>query len=310
MKMILYSNMDSKKYDISNMVYNIQLSTELNIASKLTFSYVKQGYQAPNGSLVIFSYEDQVIFKGYIFNSTNNTENISVICYDQLKYFQNKDTILLNNQTATNILELIINKNHLVKGEIENTGVILNQQIFQNKSFLDIMNACLEETLTASKKKFILRDENGKICLRNIESLKQDVIIGTKNLASKYTYEKNIENNTFNQIKLVKKNKDTLEQFIVKDSSNINKWGLLQYYEEVNENTDNSLIKKKAEDLLSLYNKEERRLMIDDCMLNPLCIAGNIVRIYLENLGIDQYCIIKSSSLNFKDKRMNMEVML
>lgn len=311
MNLIIHSSQDKKIYNFNELAYDIQLNTELGVASKLSFSYLKNGFQAPNGSLVIFSYEDKVLFKGFIFTSTNDLRKISVVCYDQIKYFQNKDSFIIENQKASSVLELIVNKQQLEKGTIENTEVVLASQIFQNKSYLDILNECLDQTLIASRKKFILRDEEGKVCLRNIESLKTDVILGTKSLAKDYSYEKSIENETYNQIKLVKKNKNVLENFIVKDSQSINKWGLLQYYEEVNENLDDSLIKKKAEDLLKLYNKEQRKLIFNDSSLNVKCIAGNLIRVFIENLGIDQYCIIKSSTFNFKgDKRMDVEVIL
>lgn len=307
-QLIIHNHVNQERLNFTDLVESISLSTEINKPSKLKFTYLKQGFQAPNGSLVIFSYKDKVMFKGYIFNSINTEKHIEVLCYDQLRYFQNKDSFITKNQTLSNVLKFIISKNQLEEGVIEDTQVILDSKIYQNKAYLDVLEEMLDFTLIQSDKQFILRDENGKICLRDITKLKTGVIIGTGHLASSYTYEKSIDENTFNAVKLTKKNGETLESFLVVDSFNINKWGLLQYYEEV-ENLSDTLIKQKAEELLNYYNKETKKLSFNDCILNENCIAGNIIQVYLENLGINQNCIIKSATMDFKNTmRMNLEV--
>lgn len=307
-QLIIHNHVNQERLNFTDLVESISLSTEINKPSKLKFTYLKQGFQAPNGSLVIFSYKDKVMFKGYIFNSINTEKHIEVLCYDQLRYFQNKDSFITKNQTLSNVLKFIISKNQLEEGVIEDTQVILDSKIYQNKAYLDVLEEMLDFTLIQSDKQFILRDENGKICLRDLTTLKTNVIIGTGHLASSYTYEKSIDENTFNAVKLTKKNGETLESFLVVDSFNINKWGLLQYYEEV-ENLSDTLMKQKAEELLNYYNKETKKLSFNDCILNENCIAGNIIQVYLENLGINQNCIIKSATMDFKNTmRMNLEV--
>ena len=307
-QLIIHNHVNQERLNFTDLVESISLSTEMNKPSKLKFTYLKQGFQAPNGSLVIFSYKDKVMFKGYIFNSINTEKHIEVLCYDQLRYFQNKDSFITKNQTLSNVLKFIISKNQLEEGVIEDTQVVLDSKIYQNKAYLDVLEEMIDFTLIQSDKQFILRDENGKICLRDLTTLKTNVIIGTGYLASSYTYEKSIDENTFNAVKLTKKNGETLESFLVVDSFNINKWGLLQYYEEV-ENLSDTLIKQKAEELLNYYNKETKKLSFNDCILNENCIAGNIIQVYLENLGINQNCVIKSATMDFKNTmRMNLEV--
>ena len=69
-----------------------------------------------------------------------------------------------------------------------------------------------------------------------------------------YDYESSIDENTYNRIKLVYDNEDAgkREVYIAQDSSNINRWGILQYFDALQRRKTGEA---KADALLQLYNK-------------------------------------------------------
>ena len=118
--------------------------------------------------------------------------------------------------------------------------------------------------------------------LQNIESMKTDVLIDEET-GENYTYTSSIDELTYNQIRLYYDNEEsgTRELYIAKDSSNINRWGVLQYTEQLNDPTSGQV---KADALLEYYNKVTRGLDISGCVMKGKLQAGNSVGAIL-NLG-------------------------
>lgn len=125
-------------------------------------------------------------------------------------------------------------------------------------------------TLENKKKLYVLYDDFGKLTLKNIESMKLNLLIDG-DTAENFNYESSIDNNTYNRIKLYYDNKDTgkrevfispqnLDEFNASD--NIKKWGVLQYCESIDDKTTNP--QHKADSLLGLYNRKTRRLSINN----------------------------------------------
>lgn len=109
---------------------------------------------------------------------------------------------------------------------------------------------------------YCLRDEYGAVCLRDIADLQLPLIIGDNSLCYEYDWEKSIDDEFYNQVKLVSGNKKTghADVYITKDSGSIEKYGMLQYYEKLENDSDPAKAKAKADALLKLYNHEKKRL--------------------------------------------------
>lgn len=101
---------------------------------------------------------------------------------------------------------------------------------------------------------FVLYDDYGKLALKNIENMKISGYIIYNESAENFEYTSSIDEQTYNQIKLSYDNDDTgkREIYITKDSSNIQKWGVLQYYDTLTKKENG---KAKADALLKLYNQ-------------------------------------------------------
>ncbi len=201
------------------------------------------------------------IFFGFIFTKKRNKDGlISVTAYDQLRYLKNKDTIQYDNKTASGLIRSIAGDFRLALGEIEDTGYVIPKRLEDNKTLFDMIKNALEETLKVRKKIYVLYDDFGKLTLKNIEKMKLDVSINQQS-AEDFDYSSSIDSNTYNKIKLVYPNQDTgkREPYEAKDPSSMNRWGVLQYFENL-ENPENG--QAKADGLLPLYNRKTRTLSV------------------------------------------------
>ena len=140
--------------DVSELASDISYSTSLmGYAGKLTFNMRKDdslGLQ--NGDNVAFIYEGENIFLGRIFTiNINSTGDYSVVAYDQLRYFQNHDSVYTDGtETAADIFTKICKSNNL-KFTIKNIPVTrIKAYYFNDQSYFDIMNYCIDETHRAN----------------------------------------------------------------------------------------------------------------------------------------------------------------
>lgn len=312
---LVQDSADQKIYDLSEVVVDISYSTELNSVGKLTFSYLKQvGRMFIPGSIVKFVYEGQGVFYGYIFETHNTNKNeISVTAFDQLRYFKNKDSMLMQNFTTGKLVKSICRRFNLKPGNIADTGYILPDQVIRNKTLLDVVLDTIKDTLVATGKHYHIQDDFGSVGLYELMDLRLPLILGDNLQTFSYDYGRSIDQNTYNKIKLAQKQGQVLNQtFIEEDTNNQKKWGILQFYDEVDENLTPLQIKEQAKLLLKLYNHETRSLSIE-CIGDKRVRAGSGIKVILSNLMIDQYFIVRSASHKFSKKgvhTMSLELMM
>lgn len=83
----------------------------------------------------------------------------------------------------------------------------------------------------------VLYDDFGKLTLKSLSSMYVGVpgayLMIDEETGQNFDYTSSIDENTYNKIKLTYDNKDTGKRdvYITQDSSNINKWGILQYFD-------------------------------------------------------------------------------
>ena len=96
-------------------------------------------------------------------------------------------------------------------------------------SLFDIVENALDLALTNAKKMFVLYDDYGKLTLKNIENMNISGYIIYNESSENFEYTSSIDEQTYIQIKLSYDNYDTgkREIYIAKESSNIQKWGVL-----------------------------------------------------------------------------------
>ena len=101
-----------------------------------------------------------------------------------------------------------------------------------------MIQSALDETLMNTKQLYVLYDDAGKLTLKNINTMKLNLLIDEET-GENFSYESSIDEQTYNKIKLAYNNEKTgkRELFIAQDGAKMNQWGVLQYFEEVQTKT-------------------------------------------------------------------------
>jgi hypothetical protein len=291
---------NSAVYEISELVKSVSFTDKLNDGcSKLEFSFIDDGLKIENGSVVRFIHED-IQFFGVVFkHGRNKKQEVTATAYDMLRYAKAKDTIMSKGETATSLIKKMCNYLSLKTGKLTDTVYKLSTAPHDDKTWLDIIYSAIGETLTNKGKWYTLRDEYGSIVLRDIEELKLDLVLGDESLCYDYEYEKSIDENFYNVVKLVSDNEATgkRDTYIVKDGKSISRYGILQFFEVLDKNGNPSQIKAKAGILLSLYNREVESLTLK-CLGDTRVRAGSSFYASIEDIDINKRLIVRSVTHN------------
>ena len=314
MSMEFLVEVDGKIYEISELVKSVSYTDKLNDGcSKLEFSYIDDDLVIKNGNVVRFKYDGTNIFYGYVFKvSRNKGKEITVTAYDQLRYCKAKDTIVVKNDTIDSLVRKMCNYFGLRVGSLTSTGYKLPVSVQDDKTWLDIIYTAISDTLMNTGKWYCLRDEFGSLAIRDLQELQLDLVLGDESFAYDYEYKKSIDDDFYNQIKLVSDNESTGKRdvYISKDSGSIAKYGLLQYYEVLDKNVNPSQAKSKADTLLQLYNREVETLELD-CLGDVRVRAGTSFYGQIEDIDLNKRLIVKSVTHEFIPiHTMSLEVMI
>lgn len=314
-ELIIQNSTDGKIFDISEIASDISWATELSgQPGKCTFKYQDNNLDINEGSVVSLKVDAKGIFFGYVFKKTKNKDNqVSIVAYDQLRYLKNKDTYVFQGVTASQIFEKIC-KDSKLRYKITNaSSFILMDRINDNKSLFEMIDWGITETMAYTSNWYMIRDDFGTLDFVNINSLKTNLFIGDESLLTSYDYESSIDEDTYNQVKLVKENTQTKKRdvYIVKDSSTIKEWGLLQYFESVNESLNEAQIKEKAEQLLKIKNRKTKKLKVE-CVGDLKVFAGCGIIVGIQDLEegftTNKYYMVTSCTHNFNNSHHTMSL--
>jgi len=200
----------------------------------------------------------------------------------------------------------------LKAGTLTSTGYKLPVSVQDDKTWLDIIYTAISDTLMNTGRWYCLRDEFGSIAVRDLEELQLDLVLGDESLAYEYEYQKSIDDNFYNQIKIVSDNESTGKRdvYIAKDSGSIARYGLLQYFEVLDKNANPSQAKSKADTLLKLYNREVETLELN-CLGDTRVRAGSSFYGQIEDIRLNKRLIVRSVTHEFVPVHtMSLEVML
>ncbi|MBB6218653.1 hypothetical protein HNQ80_004827 [Anaerosolibacter carboniphilus] len=287
---------------------NIQWDTSRKgTPGKLTFTVVKDDViNFQEGNPVIFKVNGVNIFYGFIFvKGRDKDQLINVTAYDQIRYLKNKDTYVYGNKKANELVKMIAADFNLQTGTLADTGYIIPRRIEENQTLMDMIYTALDLTVINTSKLFVLYDDFGKLTLKDVEVMKVPIIVGDET-AEDFFYQTDIDTDTYNKIKLVREDKENgkREVYITQDSSTINQWGVLQYYEVVNEDLNPAQIKAQSDYLLKMKNRKNRSLEIKNCIGDIRVRGGSSVMVALKDVGdvsINQYLLVEKCSHIFSN---------
>ncbi|EHQ92090.1 XkdQ/YqbQ family protein [Desulfosporosinus youngiae] len=318
---VLIDNKDGNVWDLSQIVADVTWKTSrIGKAGSLDFTLIKNAlgqdktFKYSNGDIVrVQEAEHNVnIFYGYIFSvNEGKDEAVKISCYDQLRYLMANDTYVFTNITASEVVRTIAADFNLLLGQIDDTGYRIPTMVEDNQKLLDIICKALDLTLINSGKNYIFFDDFGSLSVRNVEDLWLDFIIGDGSLMTDYTYNTSIDSDTYNKIKLYKDNKNTgkREIYIAQDSVNMAKWGVLQLYQNVDENLNPAQIDERLTTLSTLKNRESKILKIE-AIGDFRVRAGSYVSLQIEEYSINQPFLVDECTHRFDsaDHTMSLEL--
>lgn len=281
-------------------------------ATTLTFKVVKDAtLNFTEGDSVRLKVDGKKVFYGFVFQKKRNKDGIiTVTAYDQLRYLKNKDTYVYSNKTASEVVQMLAKDFNLQCGTMEDTKFKIESRVEDNQALFDIIQNALDLTLQNKKEMYVLYDDFGKLTLKNIGNMKVGILID-EDTGENFDYTSSIDGETYNKIKLVYNNEKTgkRETYIAQDSSHINQWGVLQYFETIDEKTNG---KAKADALLSLYNQKTRNLTIKGAFGDVRVRAGTLVAVSL-NLGdiiANSFLLVEQAKHTFSESLHTMDLTL
>lgn len=287
-ELIVQEKRTGKSWDIAPQTQKVTYTTNrTGSPGTLKFTVNASGISFVEGDAVRFSVDGEVVFLGWVFTkSRDRYAVIEVTCYDQLRYLKASASYCFVGRTAGDIIREIAQDFQLTVGALDDTGYAIPTLVKEDKSCLDIISAAIQDTLLATGKLYTFFDDAGALSLREAGAMVARGVVGEGSLLLDYTYKTDIDEHTYNSIKLVRPNEATGrgDVFQVVDSGNIARWGLLQLYQTVDEAINNAQTAAKAKSMLSYYNRRWRTLKVSALGLNGVQ-AGQMLMMDVPNLG-------------------------
>lgn len=296
----------------------IEWSTERkNTPGKLSFKVLKDDVlDFSEGSAVRMKENSDEIFFGFVFKQQRATgQIITVTAYDQLRYLKNKDTIVYENKTADQFLQMVAADYNLNVGVLESTNYIIESRIEENTSLFEMMQNALDLTLQNTGEMFVLYDDFGKLTLKHLSSMAvgtpEAYLMVDEETCETFNYTSSIDDNTYNKIKLTYDNEDTgfREVYVAQDSGNINKWGILQYFDTLKKGENGQA---KVDALLKLYNKKTRNLKLSNVLGDNRVRAGSMIVVNLDlgDMKLRNFMLVESCKHTYKESEHWMDLTL
>jgi len=238
-----------------------------------------------NGGVVrLYDDEDNGVFLGYIFavriaGSGNKGKKITVRAYDSLRYFNCKDSGTYYEMTCSDIFTQICKLAGVPYKVLNGSLYKLPPHTTSDKSRYRVIADAIEMTENNSGKKFMIRDNFGTVEMCLTGTLDSGFFIGDSVNLLEYRYEKNIDADTYNRVKIVKKDCE----FVTDNTDKQREWGVLQYYERGDKESNAAQLQALAKSILKERCKEQIKLNVR-CLGDFKVFAGACVTVGIDEL--------------------------
>lgn len=303
-------------YDISQITEQVQVNQTLDgDAGKLTCILQKDPnnqLQIANGSIISFIVDGKGFFFGYVFKiGTDGEQNYKITCYDQMRYLKNSDVYTTVNMTASQIFEKIC-IDYGLRYEVKVPSYYIPEPyVHDGKTLYNIIKRGIDLADINEKAQYFITDRFGTLIWSEYSYEKTNIQLGDGSLMTSYQYEKSIDDDTYNQIKIYRDNQDSGKRdiWIVKDSDNIKRWGTLQYLKKADDDVNSAQIRQTAENYLKVKNRETETLKLEAEGILELTV-GRGIKFVLPREGIDKWLWIKSCTHTFNKYLHTMDLEL
>ncbi len=296
----------------------IQWTTQrFGAPGKLTFKVLKDDIISfQEGSAVRLTVDGQKVFFGWVFKKSRNRDQIiSVTAYDQMRYLQNKDTKTYEGKKASEFIQMLAADYTLNLGSIADTGYVIASRVEENTSLFDMIGNALDLTLTNTGNMFILYDDFGSLTLKGLDEMRVGsngrYLMIDEETGQNFDYTSSIDDDTYNRIKLTYDNDETgiREVYVAQSGENINKWGILQYFDTLQKGENGQA---KADALLKLYNQKTRKLVVKEAFGDCRVRAGSmiVVNLGLGDINVKNFMLVEKCVHTFKESEHWMDLTL
>lgn len=195
-------------------------------------------------------------------------------------------------------------------GNVADTGYKFPSYVWEDGTCLDLIGEAVQKTLLNTGDIYVFYDDGNGAALSRPEDMISNVMIGEKSYLLDYTYKTDIDEQTYNSIKLARPNEETgrADVVVVEDSANIGQWGLLQLYQKVDENLNTAQMQARGQASLQYYNRRMRTVQVSALGV-PGLRAGQMVMMKVPGLGdinLDQYVLLDKVSHTWENDKHTM----
>lgn len=255
--------------------------------SKMTFTVLKEGaLNFGMGTKAVLKINDEIIWTGYVMYK-HRTSDVKIDCtaYDQLRYLKLKMWKSFEDvQCCSDPIKEILEDYELPIGEFDELDqVTQGDLVFDGKEALEVIDELMQKH-SSSRENLVFFDKAGEICLKKLDNMRVTNQFFTAGEMEDWDYTSSIEE-SYNSITVdvLEADGETHDRFItVEDEGSINRWGLLRYVAQSNE--DPEAIETRAKWLLEVLNREVRTLKLQKVLGNPEIRGGSLIAVKL-NLG-------------------------
>ncbi len=154
---------------------------------------------------------------------------------------------MFSNQRADQIIRRIANDFQIPTASIANTGHTIKSLVIKNDTTLyDIILKALKQTKSQTGRHYQLYSEKGKLGLRAWPDPSEVWVLETGVNITGYQYSTSI-NDTATRVVLRRQKDNKTYKASAKDSSGVNKYGVLQYTETVTDDINKAQLQQRAD---------------------------------------------------------------
>ena len=307
----------SNVYDVTGLLEGEAILTEeVNCAGQLVFSVIRDGViDFQEGNRVELYEGETCLFVGWVMQKKRTQEQIiTVTAYDQIYYLiQNRADYAYSNKTASDIVRMIGTDFGMELGTVDDSGWIIPQRIEESQSLLDIICNAMALSETGNGKRLFLFDRGGKLCFQTEESLKTQKGLRCDGTISGYDYQTDISKDTYNAVFLKQTGTQKQPGSVYKKdrTGDVEKWGRLEYFSQVDRSLNESQLKEMAEGILAEKCRVNRTLTVENLNGEEMVWPGESLYIEIQDLGdisLQEVCLVQKAKRIYRNGEIRMQV--
>lgn len=274
---------------------------------------IKQGdqtyYSVTEGDTVLFKWKGKELFRGIVFARTPDEHTLAFSAYDMLQYLvKNQDVYVFSNQRADQMIRRIANDFQIPTTSIANTSHTIKSLVIKNDTSLyDIILKALKQTKSQTGRNYQLYSEKGKLGLRAWPDPSEIWVLETGVNITGYQYSTSI-NDTATRVVLRRQKDNKTYKASAKDSSGLNKYGVLQYTETVTDEINQAQLQQRADVRLAEKKGVKKELKNIQAIGIPEVQSGLPVYISIPEAGIKKTYWVDTDRHEFKGTKYTMTI--